>query len=106
MTVSELIEQLKTYPCDMIERCMYDFIDSRWFTYFCRLLFGITVVGSLIHIWQNESVTLELTKTQVNYLYDLVCENIKSGEYWGDHKQFMKMQNGVLKKIEEAYDKP
>jgi hypothetical protein len=40
---------MKTF--DMVERSIYNFIDSRWFPYFCWLLCGITVVGSLIHLW-------------------------------------------------------
>lgn len=46
-----------------------------------------------------KTVTLELTKTEVNYLYNLVCENMKSGEYWGNHQQFMKMQDNVFNKL-------
>jgi hypothetical protein len=46
-----------------------------------------------------KTVTLELTKTEVNYLYDLVCQNMERGEYWGNHKWFMKMQNNVFDKL-------
>jgi len=48
--------------------------------------------------------TLELTKTELDYLFSLVHDHIESGYYWGNEAQFQKMQNGVLKKIEEAYD--
>jgi hypothetical protein len=46
-----------------------------------------------------KTVTLELTKTEVNYLYNLVCENMERGEYWGNHQQFMKMQDNVFNKL-------
>jgi hypothetical protein len=48
--------------------------------------------------------TLELTKTELDYLLSVVHESIDSGVYWGSHAQFTKMQNRVLEKIEEAYD--
>ena len=48
--------------------------------------------------------TLELTKTELDYLLSVVHESIDSGVYWGNHAQFVKMQNNVLEKIEEAYD--
>jgi hypothetical protein len=51
--------------------------------------------------------TLELTKTELDYLFSLVHDHIEEGYYWGNKVQFQKMQNSVLKKIEdaeEAYD--
>ena len=48
--------------------------------------------------------TLELTKVELDYLLSIVHEHIDSGISWGNHAQFMKMQNRVLEKIEEAYD--
>jgi glutathionyl-hydroquinone reductase len=48
--------------------------------------------------------TLELTKTELDYLLSIVYEHIDSGVYWGNHAQFVKMQNRVLTKISEAYD--
>jgi len=62
MTVSELIQQLQTYPGDM------------------RVLTLGYEVLSIVH------------------------EHIDSGVSWGNHAQFVKMQNRVLEKIEEAYD--
>jgi len=47
--------------------------------------------------------TLELTKTELDYLLSVVNEHIDSGVSWGNHAQFVKMQNRVLEKIEEAY---
>jgi hypothetical protein len=50
--------------------------------------------------------TLELTKTELDYLLSVVHEHIDSGVSWGNwggsHAQFVKMQNRVLEKIEEA----
>lgn len=48
--------------------------------------------------------TLELTKSELDYLLSVVHENIDSGVSWGNHAQFVKMQQRVLEKIEEAYD--
>ena len=48
--------------------------------------------------------TLELTKTELDYILSIVHEHIDSGVSWGNHAQFVKMQNRVLEKIEEAYD--
>lgn len=48
--------------------------------------------------------TLELTKTELDYLLSIVHEQIDSSVYWGSHEQFQKMQKRVLEKIEEAYD--
>jgi len=48
--------------------------------------------------------TLELTKTELDYLLSIVHESINEGTYWGNHEQFVKMQNRVLKKIETAYN--
>jgi hypothetical protein len=46
-----------------------------------------------------KTTTLELTKVELNYLYNLVCENIERGEYWGNQNQFMKMQERVFNKL-------
>ena len=48
--------------------------------------------------------TIELTKTELDYLLSVVHDQIDSGVYWGNKAQFIKMQNRVLEKIEEAYD--
>jgi len=47
--------------------------------------------------------TLELTKTELYYLLSVVHDHIDSGVSWGDHAQFVKMQNRVFEKIDEAY---
>jgi hypothetical protein len=47
---------------------------------------------------------LELTRTELQYLYGLVEDHIGSGIYWGDKDKFHKMQDRVLAKIAEAYD--
>ncbi len=43
--------------------------------------------------------TLKLTRVELNYLYNLVCENLERGEYWGNKNQFMKMQERVFNKL-------
>jgi hypothetical protein len=48
--------------------------------------------------------TLELTKTELTYLYNLILDNIDMGIYYGNKKQFDKMQKAVFYKIEEAYN--
>ena len=48
--------------------------------------------------------TLELTKTELTYLYNLILENVNMGSYWGNKEQFDKMQKEVFYKVEEAYD--
>jgi len=48
--------------------------------------------------------TLKLTKTELDYLLSVVHEQIDSGVSWGNHAQFVKLQNRVLEKIEEAYN--
>jgi hypothetical protein len=48
--------------------------------------------------------TIELTKTELDYLLSVVHEQIDSGVSWGNQAQFIKMQNRVLEKIEEAYN--
>jgi len=48
--------------------------------------------------------TLELTKTELDYLLTIINDHIESGIYWGNEPQFRKMQDSVLEKIGEAYD--
>jgi len=48
--------------------------------------------------------TLELTKTELDYLLSIVHESINEGTYWGNEAQFRKTQKNVLEKIEKAYD--
>jgi hypothetical protein len=42
---------------------------------------------------------LELTNTELDYLYTIVREHIERGEYWGNRNQFMKMQDTVFDKL-------
>jgi len=49
--------------------------------------------------------TLELTNAELYYLLTLITAHINSGMYWGDQEQFNEMEDGVLEKIEEAYNK-
>jgi len=46
--------------------------------------------------------TLELTKTELDYLWSILSDHIGSGEYWGNKKQFVKMQDNLFEKIEDA----
>jgi len=48
--------------------------------------------------------TIELTKTELTYLYNLILENVNIGSYWGNKEQFDKMQKTVFYKVEEAYN--
>lgn len=43
--------------------------------------------------------TLELTKTELNYILNLVYDNIRQGWYYGNKKQFEKMQSKLLNKL-------
>lgn len=43
--------------------------------------------------------TLELTKTELNYVLNLVYENIREGWYYGNKQQFEKMQSKLLDKL-------
>jgi len=47
---------------------------------------------------------LELTRAELQYLYNIVEDHISSSIYWGDQDKFYKMQDRVLEKIREAYD--
>jgi len=48
--------------------------------------------------------TLELTKTELNYVLNLVYENIREGWYYGNKQQFEKMQSKLLDKLLEVND--
>jgi hypothetical protein len=43
--------------------------------------------------------TVELTETELNYVLNLVYENIEEGCYYGNRKQFEKMQSKLLNKL-------
>jgi hypothetical protein len=51
-----------------------------------------------------KSETLELTKTELNYVLNLVYENIREGWYYGNKQQFEKMQSKLLDKLLEVND--
>jgi hypothetical protein len=51
-----------------------------------------------------KTVTLELTKTELEYLYNVVDDHIRSGIYWGKKENFDSLQKKVFDKVEEAYD--
>jgi hypothetical protein len=48
--------------------------------------------------------TVELTHTELNYILNLIGENIREGYYWGNEKQFRKMQSKLLDKLLEIHD--
>jgi|688.fasta_scaffold489284_2 hypothetical protein len=48
--------------------------------------------------------TLELTKTEFDYVLTLVYENIRDGWYYGNKQQFEKMQSKFLDKLLEVND--
>jgi hypothetical protein len=48
--------------------------------------------------------TVELTHTELNYILNLIGENIREGYYWGNEKQFRKMQSNLLDKLLEIHD--
>ena len=52
----------------------------------------------------TKTVELELNGTELNYLLNLVEDNIREGNYWGNKEQFHKMQSRVLDKINEIND--
>jgi hypothetical protein len=47
---------------------------------------------------------LELTWTEIQYLYCVVADHIDSGIYWGNQEQFIKMQEKLFDKITETWD--
>ena len=49
-----------------------------------------------------KTVQLELKKTELELLYNLVQDNIDSGVYWGNKDWFVVMQANVFEKLEDA----
>lgn len=47
---------------------------------------------------------LELSTQELNYLYQLLNDNIQDGSYWGNKKNFIKMQKKLLEKIEDIIE--
>ena len=49
-----------------------------------------------------KTVQVELKKTEIDLLYNLVQDNIDSGVYWGNKDWFVVMQANVFEKLEDA----
>jgi hypothetical protein len=49
-----------------------------------------------------KTTELELTKSELYYLVNLVIDNIKEGSYWGNKDQFTKNQTSVFSKMCES----
>jgi len=49
--------------------------------------------------------TISFTKAEIGYLLQIAYESRDEGSYWGNHKDFIKRQNNVIKKLESAYEK-
>ena len=47
---------------------------------------------------------LELTWTEIKYLYCIMADHIDSGSYWGNKEQFVQMQEKLFDKITETFD--
>lgn len=47
---------------------------------------------------------LELTWSEIKYLYCVVADQIDSDVYWGDREKFHKMREKIFDKITEVYD--
>jgi hypothetical protein len=49
--------------------------------------------------------TITFTRAEIGYLLQIAYENRDDGSYWGNHKDFIKRQNNVIKKLESSYEK-
>jgi hypothetical protein len=49
-----------------------------------------------------KTAELELTKTELYYLANLVISNIQDGTYWGNKDEFAKNQTKVFSKLCES----
>lgn len=50
--------------------------------------------------------TISFTKAEIGYLLQIAYESRDEGSYWGNHKDFIKRQNGELfKKLKTTLDK-
>jgi hypothetical protein len=47
---------------------------------------------------------LELTWTEIQYLYCVVADHIDSGIHWGNKDQFIKTQRNLFDKLTETFD--
>jgi hypothetical protein len=52
----------------------------------------------------KKTETIELSVDEICYLQNIIEDNVESGVYWGNKFNFMKMQEKLLEKLEEAYD--
>lgn len=46
--------------------------------------------------------TVELTRSEIQYLMEIVKDHIDSGVYWGNQDKFHQMQNNVFDKLQES----
>lgn len=53
----------------------------------------------------SKTVAVQLTKSEIELLYNLVCENMETGAYYGNRLHFMARQEKVLDKLINADDK-
>ena len=53
----------------------------------------------------RKTVTVQLTKSEIELLYNLICENMETGAYYGNRLHFMARQEKVLEKLTNADDK-
>lgn len=51
-----------------------------------------------------KTVELKLTESELNYILNLVEDNIREGNYWGNQEQFKNRQSRVLEKITKIND--
>ena len=49
--------------------------------------------------------TITFTRAEIGYLLQIAYESRDDGSYWGNHKDFIKRQNNVIKKLESSYNK-
>lgn len=52
-----------------------------------------------------KTAEVRLTKAEIELLYNLICENMETGAYYGNRLQFMARQEKVLEKLTNADDK-
>lgn len=51
-----------------------------------------------------QTFELKLTESELNYILNLVEDNIREGNYWGNKEQFQNRQSRVLEKITKISD--
>lgn len=47
----------------------------------------------------SKNIQIKLTTAELNYLINLVKDNINEGSYWGNEQQFRKRQTKVFNKL-------